>query len=76
MAFGELALRQQVKQAGGTWNPERKVSELRYDRAVALGLVDRIVPGAGSERGPSIRWQMSRRDGPSIHPQMPASIQM
>ena len=54
VAFGELALRQQVKQAGGTWNPERKVSELRYDRAVPLGLVDRIAPGAGSERGPSI----------------------
>jgi hypothetical protein len=28
--------------------------ELRYDRVVALGLEDRIVPHAGAEGGPSI----------------------
>ena len=53
VAFAELAVRQQVNQAGGAWNPDRKVWELRYDRAIALGLEDRIVPDAGSERGPS-----------------------
>ena len=52
--FADLAVRQQVKQAGETWNPDRKVRDLRYDRAIALGLEDRIVPDAGSERGPSI----------------------
>jgi hypothetical protein len=33
-----------VRQAGGKWNPARRVWELSYDRAVALGLKDRIVP--------------------------------
>jgi len=32
-----------VKQAGGTWNPEPRVWQLRYDRVVALGLHSRIV---------------------------------
>jgi hypothetical protein len=44
VAYGELDLRHRVKQAGGRWNPERKVWELRYDRAIALGLGRRIVP--------------------------------
>jgi hypothetical protein len=54
VAFTELAVRQQVKQAGGTWNQDRKASELRYDRAVALGLEDRIVPDGGSLRATGI----------------------
>jgi hypothetical protein len=54
VAFADAAVRNQVKQAGGTWNPDRRVWRLRYDRAIALGLQDRIVPDAGSERGPSI----------------------
>ncbi len=29
---------QQLKQAGGTWNPDRQVWEIRYDPANALGL--------------------------------------
>jgi hypothetical protein len=33
---------------------DRQVRELRYDRAIALGLEDRIVSDAGSERGPRI----------------------
>jgi hypothetical protein len=53
IAFGELALRHQVKQAGGTWDPERRVWELRYDRAVTLGLGNRIVP-PGPNEAPSI----------------------
>ena len=52
--FAEVAVRARVKQAGGTWNPQRRAWELRYDRAIALGLEDRIVPDAGSEGGPSI----------------------
>ena len=43
VAFGEVALRDWVKQAGGTWNPERRLRQLRYDRVVALGLNHRIV---------------------------------
>jgi len=38
-----MAVRDRVKQAGGTWNPERRVWQLRYDRVVALGLHGRIV---------------------------------
>ncbi len=43
VAFADVAVRDQVKQAGGTWNPERRVWQLRYDRVVALGLNSRIV---------------------------------
>jgi hypothetical protein len=53
IAFGELALRHRVKQAGGIWNPERRVWELRYDCAVTLGLADRIV-SPGPHEAPSI----------------------
>jgi hypothetical protein len=52
--FADVAVRDRVKQSGGTWNSQRRVWELRYDRAVALGLENRIVPDAGSERGPSV----------------------
>jgi hypothetical protein len=45
VAFSEKALRQQIKEAGGVWNPDRQVWELRHDRAVALGLKDRIWGG-------------------------------
>ena len=54
VAFADVAVPSQVKEAGGTWNPQRRVWELRYDRAVALSLEDRIVPDAGAEGGPSI----------------------
>ncbi|HLF25609.1 MAG TPA: hypothetical protein VJG32_04685 [Anaerolineae bacterium] len=39
----ETALRQRVKDAGGRWNPDEKVWELRYDKSVALGLKKRIL---------------------------------
>jgi hypothetical protein len=52
--FADVAVRARVKEAGGTWNPERRVWELRYGRAIALGLEDRIVLDAGARRGPSI----------------------
>ncbi len=43
VAFADMAVRDRVKQAGGTWNPERRVWQLRYGRVVALGLHGRIV---------------------------------
>ena len=43
IGFAEAALREQAKQAGGKWNPDRKVWELRYRQAVVLKLDTRIV---------------------------------
>jgi hypothetical protein len=48
IAVTEGTTRRQVKAAGGTWHPQQQVWQLRYDRVVALGLVSRIVPKAGS----------------------------
>jgi hypothetical protein len=50
VAFADVAVRERVKQAGGTWNPERRVWQLRYDYVVALGLTNRIVSGPASGR--------------------------
>jgi hypothetical protein len=46
--FADTRTRMVVKQAGGRWNPERKTWHLRYDRAVANGLSDRICRDAVS----------------------------
>ena len=46
--FADVAVRAQVKQAGGRWNPERRVWQLRYDRVVALGLTGRIADESAS----------------------------
>ena len=43
IGFAEVALRERVKQAGGTWNPRQKVWELCYGHVVALNLEARIV---------------------------------
>ncbi|MDQ2996179.1 MAG: hypothetical protein M3R61_03870 [Chloroflexota bacterium] len=43
VAWGEAALARQVKAAGGLWNRQQQVWNVRYDQVVALGLVDRIV---------------------------------
>jgi hypothetical protein len=51
VAFADAAVRERVKQAGGTWNPERRVWQLRYDRVVALGLRSRIVDEPASNSG-------------------------
>ena len=40
--FKEADLQRRVKEAGGKWNPARKLWELRYDQAVRLGLKSRI----------------------------------
>jgi hypothetical protein len=41
--YDELALRNQIKTAGGKWNHEKKVWELPYREALRLGLAERIV---------------------------------
>ena len=51
VAFADVAVRDRVKQAGGTWNPERRVWQLHYDRVVALGLNSRIVDEPASTSG-------------------------
>jgi hypothetical protein len=51
VAFADVAVRDRVKQAGGTWNPKRRVWQLRYDRVVALGLNGRIVDDPASHSG-------------------------
>ena len=51
VAFGEVAVRERVKQAGGKWNRDRKLWELRYDQAAALELAGRIVQGPASTSG-------------------------
>ena len=48
VAFTDVAVRDRVKQAGGKWHPERRVWQLRYDRAVELGLTRRIVDAPAS----------------------------
>ena len=47
VAAPEATVRQQVKSAGGQWNPQQGVWTLRYDRVVALGLSERIVEAEG-----------------------------
>jgi len=51
VAFAGMEVRDQVKQAGGSWNPERRVWQLPYDRVVALGLKSRIVDAPASNSG-------------------------
>jgi hypothetical protein len=41
--FHETELQRRVKQAGGRWNSAKRVWEIHYDQAVALGLKKRIV---------------------------------
>ena len=40
--FQETELQRRVKQAGGKWNSTKRVWEIHYDQAVALGLKKRI----------------------------------
>ncbi|MCG3154414.1 MAG: hypothetical protein DKINENOH_01008 [bacterium] len=41
--YGEVALGRQVRAAGGKWNREKQFWELPYDKALQLGLSNRIV---------------------------------
>jgi len=51
VAFADVAVRDQVKRAGGTWNPDRRVWQVRYDRVIALGLTRLIVDDPASSSG-------------------------
>ena len=46
IAFAERVLRQHIKEAGGVWNQDKQAWELRYDRALTLGLKERIIEDA------------------------------
>jgi hypothetical protein len=48
VGYGEVELREQVKVAGGFWNPERKAWSLSYRKVRELGLERRVV---GEEAG-------------------------
>jgi hypothetical protein len=40
ITFQEVELQRQVKRTGTKWNPTRRLWEMRYDQALALGLKD------------------------------------
>src|SRR5262245_5899872 len=66
IAFADTAVRQRVKQAGGTWNPGRRIWQLPYERVLALGLAHRIVHDLSSiPRHP-------KPVGENLHPDAPA----
>lgn len=43
IAFGESELREQIKRAGGYWNPEQKAWMLTYHKVLQMGLERRMV---------------------------------
>jgi hypothetical protein len=43
ITYGEFALREQVKAAGGKWNLQKQVWELPYQAVLKLGLAGRII---------------------------------
>lgn len=43
IGYGETALREQVKQAGGYWNPDKKAWHLELRKVLELGLEERIL---------------------------------
>ena len=51
VAFAEADLQRQVKQAGGKWNRERRLWDIRYDQVVARNLTDRIEPSTMPNTG-------------------------
>jgi len=66
VAAPEREVRQQVKAAGGKWNPRRVVWELSYGQVIALGLTDRIVTTAeGEEKDGHLPVERSRKESPS-----------
>ena len=50
VAAQERTGRQQVKAAGGKWNPKEVIWELPYGQVVALGLTARVVPQRDAEK--------------------------
>jgi hypothetical protein len=68
VAAQEREVRQQVKAAGGKWNPKDVVWELPYGQAVALGLTARIVTkGDEREREAHLHIDGAEREGPSTY---------
>lgn len=47
LTIHEVPLRQQGKQRGRRWNPQRGLWELRYDHVLALGLQARSIDTNG-----------------------------
>jgi hypothetical protein len=45
--YGEIALRNLIKAAGGKWNSGRRTWELPYQQVLRLGLAERMVDGHG-----------------------------
>jgi hypothetical protein len=43
VAWGEAALAGRIKQAGGQWNPERRLWELAYGQVRSLDLLEHLV---------------------------------
>jgi hypothetical protein len=83
IAYAEADARERVKRAGGRWNPDWRVWELRYDQSVTAGLADRIVDDrASTGRMPGARDAVScsrcraRHLPPdaAIYSRMPASV--
>ena len=72
----ELALCQQVEQAGGSWNPDRKVRELRYDHAIVVGREARSCRTPDPREGRASDCRCRDQGGRSIYPQMPTGIQV
>jgi len=68
VAAREREVRQQVKAAGGKWNPKTVVWELPYGQAVALGLTARIVAkGDEREREAYLHIDGTERQPPSTY---------
>ena len=47
IAYEELELRQKIKEAGGRWNPEQRLWEMRFQDVVNLGLRKRLIREEG-----------------------------
>jgi hypothetical protein len=43
IGFGETELREQVKKAGGFWNPDKKAWMVSYQNVLKLGLERRVI---------------------------------
>lgn len=66
VAAQEREIRQQVKAAGGKWNPKDVVWELSYGKVMTLGLMDRIVSrGDGWEKESHLHIDRTEREHPS-----------
>lgn len=51
VGVNEVELQRKVKAAGGKWNYNRKVWEIRYGEVVRLGLMDRLTQEKVSDNG-------------------------